>query len=88
LTSPSTYVRRTRTTPACRSTSRRSSAIHSHGRSPVSAANVGIARNAGRNSAPIASSSSSVNVGTSDRFGSGFGTATAGFSSSSFARTA
>ena len=41
------------------------------------AANTAIGRNAGESSAATRSSSSRANVGTSERFGSGFGTASA-----------
>ena len=49
-------------TPASRSRSRRSSAIHSSGRSPVPAANTGIAANRGSSSTLIAPMATKKNV--------------------------
>jgi len=56
-TSPLDTVRRTASTPAARSMSQRSSAIHSSGLKPVAAANVGSGRKRADSSAAIASSS-------------------------------
>jgi hypothetical protein len=70
-----------------RSTSRRSSASHSSGRSPVPAAKIGIASNGPSSSATASISSHDSNGRISARRGSGLGTNLAGFSSISFQRT-
>jgi hypothetical protein len=57
-------VRSTLSSPAGRSTSRRSSACHSSGRRPVAAANAGSGAYIGDSSTPIASTSARVNART------------------------